>query len=80
MATAVKLPTFLSVGNEEPSRFWFVIKSVCDTQGITDENIRKAMLVSALQDHAVTWYIKYSTDHQNEGLVVIQDVLNKEFR
>lgn len=25
------------------------------------------------------WYIKYSTDHPNEGIAVIQEALNKEF-
>jgi len=48
MVTVAKLPTFRRVGNEEPSRFWFVIKSVWDMQGIIDESIKKATLVSAL--------------------------------
>ena len=56
-----------------------MIRSIWDAQGITNENIKKATLVSALQDHALTWYIKYSTDHPNEGIAAIQDVLNKEF-
>lgn len=58
MASAVQLPIFKGVGNEEPSWFWFVIKFVWDTQGITDENIKKDTLDSALQDRALTWYIK----------------------
>lgn len=71
MATTIKLPTFQGVGSEEPIRFWFLIKSVWDEQGIIDENIKKATLVSALQDHALTRYIKYSTNHPNEGITVI---------
>ena len=67
------------MGSEELGRFWFVIKSVWDTQGITNNNIKKATLVSALQDRALTWYMKYSSDHPNEGLVKIQEALNKEF-
>ena len=54
-------------------------RSIWDTQGITDENIKKATLVSALQDCALMWYIKYSTDHLNEGIMAIEDVLNNEF-
>ena len=56
-----------------------MINSVRDAQGITDENIEKATHVSVLQNCALTWYIKHSTDHLNEGLVAIQDALNKEF-
>lgn len=58
IASAIKLLVFKGVGNEEPGRFWFVIRSVWDAQGITDENIKKATLVSALQDRALTWYTK----------------------
>jgi len=79
MMSAIKLPIFKGVGVEEPGRFWFVIRSVWDTQGIVDENIKKATLGSALHDRLLTWYIKYSTDHLNEGIATIQDALNKEF-
>ncbi len=41
--------------------------------------MKKAMLVSALQHHALTWYIKCSNDNPNTMLAEIQDVLNKEF-
>lgn len=75
----MKLPTFQGIGNEDPSRFWFVINFVWDTRRITDENLKKAMQVSALQDHVLTWYIMHSTDNPNEGLAVIQDALNKDF-
>lgn len=47
--------------------------------GIIDKNIKMATLVGALHDHALTWYMKYSSDHPNEGLVTIQEALNKEF-
>jgi len=56
-----------------------VIRSVWDAQGITDENIKKATLVSALQDCTLAWYIKYLIDHLNEGITTIQDAINKEF-
>ncbi len=41
--------------------------------------MKKATLVSALQDHALTWYIKYSNDKPNAGVVDMQTTLNKEF-
>ena len=40
-------------------------------QCIVDDNIRKAMLVSTLQDCALTWYINHSNDHPNAGIVEI---------
>ena len=50
-----------------------------EAQGVTDENIKKATLVSALQDRALTWYIKYYNDHPNAGIAEIQNALDKEF-
>ena len=41
--------------------------------------MKKATLVSALQDRALTWYIKYSTDNPTSTLVDIQATLNREF-
>jgi len=56
-----------------------VVKTVWEAQGVTDDNIKKASLVSALQDRALMWYIKHSSNHPNAGIVEIQDTLNKEF-
>lgn len=44
-----------------------------------DDNIKKAMLVSVLQGCALKWYIKYSNDHLNVGIMEIQIALNREF-
>jgi len=79
MASAIKLSVFRGVENEEPDQFWFVVKAVWEDQGVTDDNIKKATLVSTLQDRVLTRYIKYSTDHLNVGIATIQDALNKEF-
>jgi len=79
MAGAIKLLVLRGIGNEEPKQFWFVVKVVWEAQGVTDENIKKDSLARALQDHALTWYMKYLSDHPNVGIVVIQDALNKEF-
>ena len=57
-----------------------MVKALWETQGVTNDNIKKATLVSALQDHALTWYINHSKDHPNARIAEIQDALNKEFR
>lgn len=41
--------------------------------------MKKATLVSALQDCVLMWYIRYCTDNPMFALVDIQTVLNKEF-
>ena len=79
MENSVKLPLFKGLGNEDPDQFWFVVKAVWEAQGVTNDHIKKATLVSALQDHALTWYIKYSNDNPNAGVADIQTTLNKEF-
>ena len=35
-------------------------------------------MVTDLQDHALTWYIKYSNDNPNAGVADIQTALNEE--
>ena len=78
MANFLKLPVFKGVGNEDSVQFWFVAKVVCEAQGITDDQIKKATLVSALEDCALTWYIKYCTDNPTYALADIQTTLNNE--
>ena len=70
---------FKGVGNEDSNQFWFVIRSIWEEQGVIDDNIMKVTLVSALQDHALTWYINHSNDNPNEGIADIQAALNREF-
>jgi len=41
--------------------------------------MKKAVLVSALQDHTLTWFIKYCIGNPTSGLADIQTMLNKEF-
>ena len=79
MANSVKLPLFKGLGNEDSGQFWFIVKDVWEAQGITDDHMKKETLATALQDRALTWYIKYSNDNPNAGLVEIQTMLNKEF-
>ena len=70
---------FKGLGNEDLDQLWFVVRAVWEVQGVTDENIKKVTLVSALQDRVLTWYIKHSNDNQNVGIADIQAALNREF-
>lgn len=79
MASAIKLPVFKGVGNEDPDQFWFVIKVIWEVHGVIDYNIKKATLVSALQDCALTYYIKHCNDNFNVEITNIQMALNREF-
>lgn len=79
MVSTIKLPICRGVGNEDPDQFWFVVRVVWEAQGVTNDNIKKATLVSVLQDRALTWYIKHSNDHPNAGIAEIQNALNREF-
>lgn len=56
-----------------------MVRVVWEVKGVTVDNIKKATLASALQDHMLTWYIKNSNDHPNAGIADIQNVLNREF-
>ena len=55
------------------------MKVVWEAQGVIDDHMKTETLVSALQYHALTWYIKYCTDNMIFVLVDIQIALNKEF-
>jgi len=56
-----------------------VIKEVWEAHEVADKKIKKVTLVSVLQDHVVTWYIKHSNDNPNTGIAEIQAALNREF-
>ena len=79
MENTVKLPLFKGLGNEDPDQFWFVVRVVWEVQHVTDDHIKKATLVSSLQDHVLTWYIKYSNDNPNARVEGTQIALNREF-
>lgn len=54
-----------------------MIKAIWEAQGVTNDNIKKTMLVSAVQDHMLTWNIKHSNENPNVGIDDIQATLNK---
>lgn len=55
------------------------MRAIWEAQGVIDNHINKATLVSALQDHALTLYNKYSNDNLNARVADIQATLNREF-
>jgi len=79
MTSAIKLLVFKGAGSEDLEQFWFIVRAVWEAHGVTNDNIKKATLVSVLQDHALTWYIKYLSDHPNTRIVEIWEALKKEF-
>jgi len=79
MSNSIKLPIFKGIGSEDTDQFWFVENDVWTTQQITNDNIKKAQLVTSLQDRALTWYINYCVDHPIAMLAKAKDALNKEF-
>ena len=74
----MKLPVFKGLRNEDLDQFWFVLRAVWEAQGVIDENINKATLVSTLQDRILAWYIKHSNDNPNAGITDIKVELNRE--
>ena len=50
MASTIKFLVFKGLENEDLDQFWLVVRPVWEVQGVTDENINKATLISALQD------------------------------
>jgi len=80
MANIVKMPVFRGQGSKEPNQFWFVAEDVWKAQQVNDDDMKKAQLVTVLQDEDLTWYIRYSTTHLVASLANTKDVLNAEFR
>jgi len=79
MASTIQLPIFKGAGSEDLEMFWFVLNSVWNTQQIMDDNIKKAVLVSTLQDRVLTWYMKYSGINPMAWIMDIYIELKKDF-
>ncbi len=50
MVSVIQLPVFKGAGGEDPEQFWFVLTLVWNAPQVVDDNIKKAILVNALQD------------------------------
>ena len=48
MTSAIQLQVFKGAGREDLEQFWFVVTVVWEAHGVTNDNIKKATLVSAL--------------------------------
>jgi len=79
MASTIQLLVFKGAGSEDPKKFWFVLNSIWNAQQIMDDNIKKVILVSTLQDRALTWYMKYSGINPTTGIADIHKELKNEF-
>jgi len=65
----MKMLVFKSAGTEDSKQFWFVVDDVWTTQEIIDNNMKKSQLVTALQDMALTWYIKFCTNRPRATMI-----------
>lgn len=75
----MKLSIFKGLGSEDLDQFWFVVKAVWMAQNITYDHIKKVQLVTTLQYHVLSWYIKYYTNNTLASLADTHIDLNKEF-
>ena len=57
-----------------------MIRAIWEVQGVTDDNIKKVQLVMALQDRALTWYIKFCQYRTGATMAETQQALNNEFK
>lgn len=57
MANVMKMPIFRAMGIEDPKKVWFVVDVVWKSQQVIDDGLKKAQLVTTLQDRALSLYI-----------------------
>lgn len=50
----IKLPIFGGLGSEDPHQLWFVANSIWTSREITSDDLKKAQLVTTLQERALT--------------------------
>ena len=50
----IKLPVFKGTGSENPEHFWFLCEAVWTSKNITDQDTRRAQLVTSFGDRALT--------------------------
>lgn len=79
MVSDIQLPVLKGAGNEDLKKFWFLLNSIWNTQQIMDDNIKKAILVSTLQDWVLTWHMNYWGINPTARIADIHTELRKEF-
>ena len=75
----IKLPVFKGTGCKDPEQFLVLCKAVWTAKNITDQDTRRAQLVTSFRDHALTWFMKFSST-QNHVLTDIKAEMIKEFK
>ena len=75
----IKLPVFKGTGSEDPEQFWFLCEAVWTAKSITDQDTKRAQLVTSFRDRALTWFMKFSST-QNHALADIKAAMIKEFK
>ena len=75
----IKLPVFKGTGSEDPEQFWFLCEAVWTAKNITYHDTKWAQLVTSFRDHALTWFMKFSST-QNHALADIKAAMIKEFK
>ena len=75
----IKLPIFKGTGSEDLEQFWFLCEAVWTAKTITDQDTKRAQLVTTFRDHALTWFMNFSST-QNHVLADIKVAMIKEFK
>ena len=76
----IKLHVFKGTGSEDPKQFWFLCEAVWTAKTITDQDTKRAQLVTSFRDCTLTWFMKFSST-QNHVLADIKAALMiKEFK
>ena len=75
----IKLPVFKGTGSEDPEQFWFLCETMWIAKNITDQDTRRAQLVTSFRDCALTWFMNFSST-QNHVLADIKAAMIKEFK
>lgn len=80
MVDDIIIHIFRGLGLEDPEEFWFVADAVWKARKITDKYLKKAQLITMLQERALTWYMKYFVTNQAASLDDIKKALISEFK
>lgn len=80
MVNAMKMLVLKGLGKKDRKQFWFVVDAMWKSWQITDDDLKKAKLVTTLYDRVLSWYIKYSMAHLAVMLKDTKDTLNNEFK
>ena len=75
----INLHFFKGTGSEDPEQFWFLCEAVWTAKNTTDQDTKRAQLVTSFRDRALTWFMNFSNT-QNHALADIKAAMIKEFK